>query len=202
MPRALSRVYHGWWIVLASMLALSVGGGVYWHGFGVFFLPLSREFSTSRAALSGAVSISQLEGGLLGPVGGYLVDRYGPRLMMLVGSGVMGMGFLAMSQTHSLASFYVVFVLVISVGMSVGIRVPALVAPTNWFVRRRGTAVGLATSGSGLGGMLVPGLGLLIANAGWRATAVVAAGLVWGGFFTYAESVFRRSQDECAEGGT
>ena len=179
MPRAMSRVFHGWWIVLASMLALSVGGGVYWQGFGVFFLPLAREFSTTRAALSGAVSISQLEGGLLGPIGGYLTDRYGPRSMMLAGAAIMGLGFLAMSQVRSLAAFYAVFVLVISVGMSVGIRVPALVAPSNWFVRRRGIAVGLATSGAGLGGGFGPALGWLIANVGWRRTSALAGGLVW-----------------------
>lgn len=178
MSRTLSRVFYGWWIVLASMLALAVGGGVYWQGFGVFFLPLAREFSTTRAALSGAVSISQLEGGMLGPIGGYLTDRYGPRSMMLAGAAIMGLGFLAMSQVRSLAAFYAVFVLMISVGMSVGIRVPALVAPSNWFVRRRGTAVGLATSGAGLGGVFVPALGWLIATVGWRSTSALAGGLV------------------------
>ena len=82
--KTFNDVFYGWWVAIAAMTVLSVGAGVYWQGFGVFFLPLAHEFSTSRAALSGVVSISQLEGGLLGPVGGYLVDRYGPRKMMLI----------------------------------------------------------------------------------------------------------------------
>jgi len=175
----LQRVYYGWWIVFASMLVLSVGAGIYWLGFGVFFLPLANEFSTSRTALSGVIAISQLEGGLLGPVGGYLVDRFGPRRMMFIGVGIMGFGFLWMSVIDSLVMFYVIYLLLISVGMSIGIRVPALVAPTNWFVRKRGIALGISTSGVGLGGLLVPLLGWLIISLGWRPTAAIAGILLW-----------------------
>lgn len=172
-------MYYGWWIVFASMLVLSVGAGIYWLGFGVFFLPLANEFSTSRTALSGVIAISQLEGGLLGPVGGYLVDRYGPRRMMFIGVGIMGFGFLWMSVIDSLVMFYVIYLLLISVGMSIGIRVPALVAPTNWFVRKRGIALGISTSGVGLGGLLVPLLGWLIISLGWRPTAAISGILLW-----------------------
>ncbi|MQG21198.1 MAG: MFS transporter [SAR202 cluster bacterium] len=177
--KTFNDVFYGWWIAIAAMTVLSVGAGVYWQGFGVFFLPLAHEFSTSRAALSGVVSISQLEGGLLGPVGGYLVDRYGPRKMMLIGGSFMGLGFLLLSQVQSLMMFYVVFLLVISVGMSIGIRVPALVAPVNWFIKKRGRALGIATSGGGLGGVFVPFLGWLIVAVGWRTTAVIAGLMVW-----------------------
>jgi MFS family permease len=175
----LQRVYYGWWVVFASMIVLAIGAGIYWLGFGVFFLPLSNEFSTSRTALSGIIALSQLEGGLLGPVGGYLVDRFGPRRMMFIGVGIMGFGFLWMSVVDSLFIFYAVYLLLISVGMSIGIRVPALVAPTNWFVRKRGIALGISTSGVGLGGLIVPVLGWLIISLGWRPTAAIAGLLIW-----------------------
>ena len=83
------------------MLVLSVGAGCYWLGFGVFFLPLSAEFATSRTKLSLAVSVAQMEGGLLGPIDGYLVDRFGPRKMMFIGIAIMGLGFLWMSQVQT-----------------------------------------------------------------------------------------------------
>ncbi len=175
----LQRVYYGWWIVFASMIVLAVGAGIYWLGFGVFFLPLANEFSTSRTVLSGVIALTQLEGGLLGPVGGYLVDRFGPRRMMFIGVGIMGFGFLWMSVVESLVMFYVVYLLLISVGMSIGIRVPALVAPTNWFVKKRGIALGIATSGVGLGGVIVPILGWLIIIMGWRPTAAIAGIVIW-----------------------
>ena len=94
----LADMYYGWWIVFASMMALMIASTFYWQGFGIFFLALQDEFSTSRAALSGAIALSQLEGGMLGPVGGYLVDRFGPRRMMIIGSTMMGAGFILMSQ--------------------------------------------------------------------------------------------------------
>lgn len=171
------QIYYGWWIAVSAMIVISVGAGFYWLGFGVFFLPLAMEFNTNRTTLSGAMAIAQLEGGLLGPIDGYLVDRYGPRKMMFVGVTIMGIGFILMSMVNSLLMFYVVYLLLISLGMSVGVRVPAIVAPTNWFVRKRGMALGITTSGVGIGGIFVPILGWLVINMGWRPTAAIA-GLV------------------------
>ncbi len=173
------RIYYGWWIVLSCMLVLSVGAGCYWLGFGVFFLPLAAEFATSRTKLSLAVSIAQMEGGLLGPIDGYLVDRFGPRKMMFIGIAIMGLGFLWMSQVQTLFMFYVVYLALISFGMSLGIRVPALVAPTNWFLRKRGVALGLTASGVGLGGIIVPILGWLIVTFDWRTTSAIVGVLIW-----------------------
>ena len=172
-------IFYGWWIVIASMCALVVGSAFYWQGFGVFFLSLQEEFSANRAAISGAIALSQLEGGMLGPVGGYLCDRFGPRRMMTIGAIVMGAGFFLLSLVSTLLMFYAVFLGVISVGMSVGIRVPAQVAPANWFIKKRGMAIGIALTGSGLGGLFIPVLGLLIANIGWRDTAVFIGFAVW-----------------------
>ena len=177
--RRSSGIFYGWWIVIASMCALVIGSAFYWQGFGVFFLSLQEEFDTNRAAISGAIALSQLEGGMLGPVGGYLVDRFGPRRMMVFGVSVMGAGFILLSAVSSLVMFYVVFLGVISVGMSVGVRVPALVAPANWFIRKRGLAIGISLAGSGFGGLFIPVLGVLIATIGWRDTAIVAGLTVW-----------------------
>ena len=102
-------IFYGWWIALSAMIVLSMGAGFYWLGFGVFFLPLAMEFNTNRTALSGAMSIAQLEGGLLGPIDGYLVDRFGPRRMMVIGVSIMGVGFILMSMVNSLLMFYVVY---------------------------------------------------------------------------------------------
>ena len=172
-------IFYGWWIVIASMCALVIGSAFYWQGFGVFFLSLQEEFDTNRAAISGAIALSQLEGGMLGPVGGYLCDRFGPRRMMTIGVSLMGIGFILLSLVSTLVMFYVVFLGVISVGMSIGVRVPALVAPANWFIRKRGLAIGISLTGSGLGGLFIPVLGILIATIGWRDTAIVAGVTVW-----------------------
>ena len=93
---------------------------------------------------------------------------------MTIGVIIMGVGFLLMSLVTSLLMFYIVFLGIISVGMSIGIRVPSLVAPANWFIKKRGIAIGICLSGGGLGGIFVPILGWLIGSYGWRTAAVVA----------------------------
>jgi MFS family permease len=188
-------IFYGWWIVLASMGATAIASVFYWQGFSLFFLELQGEFSTNRAALSGAIALSQLEGGMLGPVGGYLVDRYGPRRMMTIGVIMMGIGYVLMSMVNSLVMFYIVFLAVISVGMSIGIRVPSLVAPANWFIKKRGTALGIAMTGSGFAGLFLPVIGWLIASYGWRTTMVIAGITVWSLGLPIARVMRRRPED-------
>ncbi|MFC1870382.1 MFS transporter [Chloroflexota bacterium] len=173
------RIFYGWWIVAASTVVRAMAGGFYAYGFSTFFMPLINEFGWSRTAVSGAISLSRLEGGLLGPAGGFLVDKFGPRKMMLSGITLMGAGFILLSRIDSLVTFYLVFVLCIAVGATFGINRTTVVAIANWFIRRRGTAIGLGTAGTGLGGVLVPIVAWLIVQYGWRPTAVIIGLTVW-----------------------
>lgn len=182
MPRALAaavrpfRLFYGWWIVLAAAVGFGLSGGLYMYGFSTLLLPLEAEFGWSRAALSGVFSVSRLEGGLLGPMGGWLADRFGPRKVMLGGVFLSGVGFILLSQVTSLLMFYLIFLVAISLGWTLGIHTAAMVAIANWFHRKRGRAIGVALSGMGLGGVIVPGLAWIIVHHGWR-LALVASGL-------------------------
>ena len=69
--RGKPKIFYGWWIVLAAIAAHALSGGFYFYGFSTFFLPLAQEFGWSRATISGAFSLSRVEGGLLGPLGGF-----------------------------------------------------------------------------------------------------------------------------------
>lgn len=150
------------------------------YGFSAFFTPLIREFGWTRAGLSGVVSLSRLEGGIIAPVVGYLIDSFGPRRLMLLGITILGVGFLLFSQVNSLIMLYVVYIFVISIGSSLGTVSPVQVAVANWFVRMRSRALGILISGVGLGGTLTPGVVWLISQYGWRGTAVIFAFLMWG----------------------
>lgn len=171
------KVFYGWWIVLSAALGMAVNAGLYFYGFGVFFDSLIREFRVTRAALSGAFSLARLEGGLLGPIGGLLVDRLGPRRVMLVGVLIMGTGFVLLGRVSSFTGFYLVFVLMVALGAGLGFSTPLITAVGNWFIKRRGIAFGIAQSGIGLGGLLVPLLSWLVIQYGWR-TATLAAGVI------------------------
>ncbi len=147
-------------------------GGLNFYGFSVFFASLSAEFGWSRTALSGVVSLSRLEGGLMGPVEGFLIDKFGPRKMMLIGVPLMGLGFILLGQINSLWQLYIVYILGIALGAGLGFFPPVSAAIANWFVRRRSMAFGIALSGMSLGGLFLPLLGWWISTFGWRSAAV------------------------------
>jgi sugar phosphate permease len=190
------RIFYGWWIVVASTVAAGLSGGLYFFGFSTFFLPLIQDFSWSRAALSGAFSFSKLEGGIMGPVGGFLVDRLGPRTVMLAGVSLMGAGFILISRIDSLVTFYLVFIFFIAAGCTIGLQQAPMVAVANWFIQKRGLAMGIVTSGMGLGGLAVPFLAWLIVSSGWRTAAVVSGLAVWVVGIPLALAMRHRPEDQ------
>lgn len=191
----LPRIFYGWWIVVAGTFAQFLTGGVYLYGFSAFILPLEREFGWSRAALSGVASLSRLEGGLIGPLGGYLVDRFGPRVNVLGGVVLMGGGLILLAQVQSLLAFYLVFILLVAMGASVGIQTAMPTTIANWFIRKRSRAMGILYAGVGLGGAVVPVLAWLITQYGWRA-ALVVTGVVVLAVFVPLAFVFRHRPEQ------
>ena len=172
------RIFYGWWILASAFTATALGGATTSYGFSLFLVPLTREFGWSRLALSGAISLARLESGLIGPIEGLLVDRLGPRKMMLVGIPMAGIGFVLLAQIDwlslvtrqdPLVVFYVVYVLLVALGNTIGTSLAASTAVANWFIRRRGMALGIFSSGHAIGAALwVPILGYLLQLFGWR----------------------------------
>ena len=110
----------------------------------------------------------------MAPLAGWLIDRYGPRRMLFLGLGMMGLGFLALSRINSLMMLYVVYLVLLAGGSSLGGLRPAQVSVANWFIRRRGRAMGILVTGFTLGGSLVAVLAMAIEALGWRAAATIA----------------------------
>jgi len=178
LPRR-PRIFYGWWIVIAAGAASLFNSVSTFAGFGAFFLPIQREFHTDRASLSAAVSLARLEGSLLGPLEGWLVDRYGPRILMRIGMIIMGLGFILVSMTQNITMFYLAFVLGIALGASLGAGTPGSVAVANWFVKKRSTAFGLVNAGFAIGTILVPAVGWLVESLGWRQAALILGIIIW-----------------------
>ncbi len=158
---------------------MSFSAGVNFHGFGNFIIPLQHEFGWNRTLISVAFSLARLESGLFGPVEGWLVDRLGPRRLIFIGVPIMALGYVLLSRVggfwkiSAFWSFAIVYVLLISLGNSIGMGMPMTTAVANWFNRKRGLAFGLMWSGIGLGGVFVPLLGWLVENFGWRDAALI-----------------------------
>ena len=170
-------LFYGWWIVLASCCVQVLQGALLFHGFGTYILPLQSEFGWKRAEISGVFSMVRAESGLLGPLQGWLIGRFGPRLVMQVGFVLFGTGFWLFAAVNSLSDLYLAFAL-IALGASLGGFMSISSTIANWFVRRRATALGLMLAGMGLGGTLVPVLVHSMATLGWRTTAQISAVLV------------------------
>ena len=165
-------LFYGWWIVIACWTFTLYGSGIFFYGFSVFFQPIVTEFGWSRAVTSGAFALSQAEGFIEGPIIGPLVDKYGPRKLMLIGIAMVSIGFVALSLIDGLLAFYLVYVLLLAVGFNTGFFIAAQAAVGNWFIRRRSFALGLLTTAFGFGGaVMVPIIAWLVSEYGWRSAA-------------------------------
>ena len=115
-----SRIFYGWWICLGGAFVMAMSSGINFHGFGNFIIPLNREFGWNRTIVSSIVSLARLEAGFIGPIEGWVVDRIGPRKLMIIGIPIMGIGFVLLSRVTGLFTFMVVYILGVSLGNSVG----------------------------------------------------------------------------------
>ena len=105
-------VFYGWWIVGACLLISLYTGGILVFGFTAFLGPIANEFGWSYAQISLASSLRGLETGLLGPIVGIMVDRWGPRRLIFGGSIFVSVGFVLLSRVTSLGLFYGSFALI------------------------------------------------------------------------------------------
>ena len=173
-------MFYGWFIAALGALIIALGSSPVFYGLPVWNPVLRNAFSWSATQMSGAYAITQVQEGFLGPVAGYLTEKLGPRRMVLIGMGILGLGFVLFSLIQELWQFYAAFC-VISLGSSLGTWLPVMTALNNWFVRHKSRAMSLAMEGFALGGIIAP---LLLAWAiggsnpaeseryGWRTTAM------------------------------
>ncbi len=166
-------MFYGWVIVAVTFLTQFVTVGTVFYSYGVLLKPLADDLGGSRLAVGSALPLTMIVVGLAGPSIGRAVDRGSIRAVLLLGAAALSAGFLALSRVAELWQFYLVFGLLISLGMALlgGIANTALVAA--WFVRRRGTALGISQIGVSISGMVMAYVtSWLVVLVGWRGTAV------------------------------
>src|SRR6185295_15725412 len=155
-----------------------LGGGLHQYGFTVFFLPVTNELGLSRAATSLAFSLARAQGSFASPLVGYLVDRYGPKPMMITAALLAGVGYILFSWVHDYTSFLIVYLGVISVAFTAGfVHAPTVVA-NSWFIRLRARAMTVVSAAVPVGGAIItPLLAITVSRWGWRAGAFIAGTL-------------------------
>ncbi len=174
----LNRLFYGWVLVGLTAGIMIVGTVPLFQAMSAWFVVFERHFGWSRTELSIAFVLYRVEGSVLGPVSGFLIDKLGPRRNVLIGLILCGAGFVLLSRTQELWHFYTAFV-VITVGIGLGTWMPMITVLNNWFERHRAMAMALAIEGFLIGGVaLVPVIVWAIdpdvpGRLGWRNTALV-----------------------------
>ncbi len=149
-----------------------LGGGLYFYGFSVFFLPLSQDLNLSRASTSLVFSLARAQGAFEGPIAGYFMDRHGPRPLMIMALVMTGVGHMLLSGVTSYVMLLIVYMGVVSLSFHAGFMdAPMLIANT-WFIRKRTMAMALVSGSIGIGGFIfTPILSAAVHAYGWRQTA-------------------------------
>jgi MFS family permease len=174
----MTRVFYGWWIVLACFfISLYVGATVFF-GLTAFVSPIKETFGWSYTQISFAVSLRGLEMGIFAPIVGFLVDRFGSRKLLFAGAIMSGFGLISLSMTKSLAMFYASF-LILAFGAGGCTSVVTMTVVANWFKKKVGIAFGIMASGFGASGLLVPLIVGLIGRYDWRVTLVILGLGMW-----------------------
>jgi MFS family permease len=171
------NIYYGWRMAAAGAGLQFLVSALLVQAFGAYVAVLAAEFGWSRTALAGGAAIQSLEGALIGPVLGWLIDRIGPRAVVRAGVVTFALGFLAFSTVETIPGFYAAVTL-IAIGGSMSGYFPLSVCLMHFFERRRARALSLMSLGLAAGGLALPLLSWSIAAFGWRATCVGAAGVI------------------------
>ncbi|HEY2922190.1 MAG TPA: MFS transporter [Candidatus Binatia bacterium] len=174
-PNIFAGIFYGWRMVGLVTLIRVVGGGLHQFGFTVFFLPISQDLQISRAATSLAFSLSRAEGAIEAPLVGYLIDRYGPRPIVVAAVFLAGVGYILLSWVNSYTSFMVVYLGVICLAFVAGFVHSPMVVANSWFIRQRARAMTVVSAAVPIGGALIsPLLAIGVASIGWRWAAFVS----------------------------
>jgi MFS family permease len=181
LARNFSKLYYGW-VMVGVVSAMRVfGGGLHGYGFTVFFLPVSQDLGLNRAQTSLAFSLARAEGAIEAPIIGYLVDRLGPRPLMVAAAVLAGIGYISLSWVNGYWGFLAVYLGLISLAYSAGFIQTPMVVANNWFIRRRARAMTVVGSAVTIGGTLItPLLAAVVTGWGWR----------WGAFWVGCTFLF------------
>jgi MFS family permease len=169
----LSRLHYAWVVVAVTVLTLLTAAGVR-AAPGVLIKPLEADFGWGPASISLAVAVSILAFGLGGPLGGGLVDRFGPRQVMLAGLGLIALGLAPLVFMTELWQLFIFWGIVTGLGTGAVGNVLGATVAHRWFRARRGLIIGLFAAASSMGQLIfLPALMGMTLGFGWRSAIML-----------------------------
>jgi MFS family permease len=186
------KLSYGWVVVGAGMLMTCIAIGAM-LSLAVFLQPIAGDTGWSRSGISTAATLNFLCMGAAAFLWGMMSDRFGTRVVVLLGSVLLGLGLIAASRAATLLEFQLLFGVLIGVAAG-SFYAPMMAAAAEWLEHRRNLAVALVSAGMGIGTMTVsPLAGLLLGSFDWRTTMLVIGLLAWGLLIPAALLVRRRT---------
>ncbi len=176
-------MFYGWVLAALGSLIIAMAAAPLYYGLAVWNPVLRNAFGWTAGQMAGAFAVTQAQETVMGPVVGALVEKLGPRRMVLIGMLVLGAGFALFSQIQALWQLYFAF-FIMAMGASLSSWLPVMTVLNHWFVRHKSRAMAIAMEGEGIGGIISP---LLLAWAiggvdpniserfGWSTTALFVA---------------------------
>ena len=168
---ATGRAFFGWYIVSGGIVVQILLGGLVMHATGFYVAALQDEFMWSATLFGIALAMTRIEAGALGPLQGWAIDRFGPRMMMRFGIASTALGLILFGFINNQATFFI-FYFIVSIGAGVGGFMTLTVAVVHWFHRTRARAMGYLMTGLAIGSFTAPLISFLIDGVGWRATSI------------------------------
>lgn len=171
-PLGLSnRFFYGWIIVAIVFLAEFTTAGMGGSTIALFFIPMGNDLGWPLTMMIGAVTAQSVAAMISAPLIGPLLDRFGARPVMLVGAITGGIGLVAMMRIEAIWQFWALYAFVGALGLNELGRISGPVVVAKWFIRYRGRAMAIATSGTTVGTfVMAPIIGILIESFGWRSS--------------------------------
>ncbi|MQF69243.1 MFS transporter [SAR202 cluster bacterium AD-804-J14_MRT_500m] len=196
-------MFYGWWLAIAGAGIMALGTVPMFQGLPLWNPILRNSFGWTASQMSWAFAVTRIEGGLLGPVEGFLIERVGPRRMVFIGLTILGTGFLMFSQINELWQLYGSF-FVMSIGAALGGWLPMMTVMNAWFVRKKAVAMSIVMEGFAIGGIILPVIyawliggtdPMVSERLGWRMTAVGVGVVILILAFPMSRLIHNRPED-------
>lgn len=171
------RLFLGWWVVGGSILLQTLMAGLFMQAYGTYVAVWQADFGWSATVFATAFALQRGLIAILSPFQGWLLDRFGPRLVIRVGLVIAALGFMLLSQVETVIGFYLAFS-VLAMGVALAGFLSLTSTVVNWFERRRSSALALMQIGISIGGFAVPIVAWALTTYGWRPTAIASAVLL------------------------
>ena len=155
LPLQTKKIYRGWWLAGIGAVVMALGTVPLFQGMPVWNPVLRNAFGWTAGQMSWAFAVTRIEGGILGPLEGILIERLGPRRMVAIGLPILGFGFIVLSQTSELWHLYASFG-IMSFGAALGGWLPMMTVMNHWFVVKKTRAMAVVMEGFAVGGIGIP----------------------------------------------